>query len=289
MTWATLRARCEEVLAKAGRERPARLVLDWFDDVYGRASRRGAEEVPRANVLTVEAELARLAEGWPLQYVTGVAHFYGLELDVGEGVLIPRPETEELVRWILEAYPTQAPLRFADVCCGSGCIAVALARKRLAWRGVAVDVSEFALDYTRRNLRKHDLENHVAIERADVTAKWLLSGGPFDIIVSNPPYIPGSDWDRVDASVATHEPVLALRVEDADPLLFYRRIAEEAGPRMTDAGWLYFECNDRYTGAVAAMLRQKGWVGVEIFTDMQARQRHVRARFKITDGETAGA
>ena len=155
MTWAELLARCEAVLAQAGRERPARLVLDWFDDVYGRASRKGEEQVPHANVEQVEAQLADLLVGKPLQYVTGVAHFYGLELELGEGVLIPRPETEELVRWILESHSLTPALRFVDVCCGSGCIAVALARKRLTWIGEAVDLSGYALDYTRRNTRKH--------------------------------------------------------------------------------------------------------------------------------------
>ena len=288
MTWGELRAQCEEVLAKAGRERPARLVLDWFDDCYGRASRRSGEEVPRANLATVDQELDRLVEGWPLQYVTGVAHFYGYELEVGEGVLIPRPETEELVRWILEAHPTQAPLRFADVCCGSGCIAVALARKRLAWRGVAVDVSAYAVDYTRRNIEKLELEGHVEVVRANVLGAWSMPVGAYDLVVSNPPYIPGSDWDRVDASVAAYEPEIALRVDDGDPLRFYSRIAREAASGLAGGGWLYFECNDRHVGAVASMLREGGWENVEIFTDMQSRERHVRARSGTASEEPVG-
>ena len=279
MTWSELRARCEAVLAEAGRDRPARLVLDWFDDVYGRASRRGAEEVPRANLRTVDTELAQLVEGRPPQYVTGVAHFYGLELEVGEGVLIPRPETEELVRWILEAHPTQAPLRFADLCCGSGCIAVALARKRLAWRGVAVDVSPYALDYTRRNVAKHDLGGHVEVMHADVLAEGFALDGRFDLIAANPPYIPDADWERVAGDVAAYEPHLALRVTDEAPLLFYERIAAFAKTGLrSGGGWLYFECNDLSAGEVAAMLRAAQFTEVDVFTDMQGRQRHVRGR-----------
>ena len=278
MTWGELRAQCEGVLAKAGRERPARLVLDWFDDVYGRASRRSEEEVPRANLRTVDAELAQLVEGRPLQYVTGVAHFYGLELAVGEGVLIPRPETEELVRWILESHPSQPPLRFADLCCGSGCIAVALSRKRLTWRGLAVDISPYAVEACRRNVDQHELGGLVRTERADVLRSWTLPRQPYDLVVANPPYIPASDWHRVDPSVAAYEPVLALRVEDASPLLFYERIAALAGDALAEGGWLYFECNDRYADAVAALLRQRRWVSVETFIDMQGRVRHVRAQ-----------
>lgn len=279
MTWAQLRARCEEALARAGRERPARLVLDWFDDVYGRAARRGGEEVPRASAERVGRELAALVEGRPLQYVTGVAHFYGYELEVGEGVLIPRPETEELVRWVLEAHPTPAPLRFADLCTGSGCIAVALALRRLRWRGTAVDVSPYAIDYARRNVRKHDLGGHVEVVQADVLANgFSLEPERCDIILSNPPYIPASDWGRVGAAVARYEPPLALRVPDEAPLLFYERVAALAKAALLPGGWLYLECNDRYAAAVRQRLAQTGYGAVDILTDMQGRPRHVRGR-----------
>ena len=278
MTWAALRAHCEQVLAKAGRERPARLVLDWFDDVYGRASRRADEQVPSTNVTTVEMQLAELAEGKPLQYVTGVAHFYGYELEVGEGVLIPRPETEELVRWILETNAEDRVLSFVDVCCGSGCIAVALALKRLRWRGLAVDVSPYALDYTRRNIDKHDLSQHVSTQRADVLQAWSLPDEQYDLVVSNPPYIPATDWHRVGASVAAYEPVLALRVDEASPLAFYERIAAEASDALVAGGWLYFECNDLYVPEVRDLLSGTGWADVEHLVDMQGLARHVRAR-----------
>lgn len=279
MTWGELRAHCEEVLANAGRERPARVVLDWFDDGYGRASRMATELVPRINVIAVETQLAELLEGRPLQYVTGVSHFYGLELEVGEGVLIPRPETEELVRWILESHPLQPALHFADLCCGSGCIAVALARKRLTWTGEAVDVSGYALDFTRRNLAKHDVAGAVRVVRADVLEDGsVLQSGWYDIIVSNPPYIPDGDWGRVGEEVAAWEPEIALRVGDEEPLVFYDQIERLARAGLKAGGWLYFECNDRYAGKVAALLRERRWGEVEVLTDMQGRERHVRGR-----------
>lgn len=279
MTWAELRARSEHALTEVGQERPARLVLDWFDDVFGRASRRDAEEVPSACAAVAKTQLADLLAGKPLAYVTGVAHFYGYELEIGEGVLIPRPETEELVRWILESHGGHGSLRFADLCTGSGCIAVALTLKRLRWRGVAVDVSPYAIAVAERNVRKHDLSQHLTLLHSDVLVGLsALNGQTFDIIVSNPPYIPDSDWGRVGAEVRDHEPHLALRVSDEDPLVFYRKIAVAATTLLGAGGWLYFECNDRYVKQVVALLREWRWCEVEVLVDMQGHERHVRGR-----------
>ena len=178
MTWAELRKTCEDALAAQGHERPARLVLDWFDDVFGRASRRDAELVPQASAAFAKTQLTELLRGRPLAYVTGVAHFYGYELEIGEGVLIPRPETEELVRWILEAHANHTSLTFADLCTGSACIAVALALQRLRWRGTAIDISPFALDIARRNVAKHDLSGHLNVLKADVLAPKTCTTRP---------------------------------------------------------------------------------------------------------------
>lgn len=277
MTWGQLRDACEVALDEAGRERPARLVSDWFDDLYGRAARKLTEAVPTSNVIDVERDLARLTGGEPLAYVTGVAHFYGYELDVGPGVLIPRPETEELVRWILER-EGEGALRFADLCTGSGCIAVALALRRLRWRGYAVDVSPYACAAAEANVRKHDLDGHLTVQQADVLANATpLTHRGVELVVCNPPYIPASDWERVQPSVARYEPHLALRVSDADPLQYYRRLADLAIGHLPPGGRLYLECNDRYAHEVAELCDDYGLREVEVFTDMQGRPRHVRA------------
>ena len=279
MTWGQLRAYCERALAANGEERPARLVLDWFDDVFGRASRRSAEEVPSASAAVAKTQLDELLVGKPLAYVTGVAHFYGDELEVAEGVLIPRPETEELVRWVLEAHGTATSLDFLDLCTGSGCIAVALALRRLRWRGVAIDVSPFALEVTRRNIGKHDLADQLDVRQADILSMdWALPDAAFDLITSNPPYIPDADWGRVGAEVRDYEPHLALRVTDEDPLAFYRAITREAIDGLRHGGWLYFECNDRWAERVAELLRAASFTEVDTFVDMQGRLRHVRGR-----------
>jgi len=279
MTWSQLRMVCETALSDAGVENPARLTLDWFDDVFGLAARRGDELVPDLSLIQAASQMERLSNGEPLAYVTGLSHFYGYELEVGEGVLIPRPETEELVRWILEAFPKYGEVRFADLCTGSGCIAVALALQRLTWSGVAVDVSPHALAIAEANVKKHELGGLVEIRQAD-----MLDGSPFkedelfDLLVSNPPYIPDGDWDRVDKGVSDWEPHIALRVSDTDPLLFYRKLADTAKLHMKEGGWIYVECNDVYAQRVAELFKAEGLAEVEVFVDMQGKERHVRGQ-----------
>lgn len=287
MTWAELRRVCEQTLAEAGEERPARLVLDWFDDVFGRASRRDTEVIPAQSIGLALRQLEELSGGRPLAYVTGIAHFYGYEFEIAEGVLIPRPETEELVRWILEAFPQGSTVHFADLCTGSGCIAAALALQRLRWRGVALDISPYAIDITRRNVSKHALGDHIEVIKTDLLSrmsvelplpKLVLEAQSLDLMVSNPPYIPDADWHRVAASVASYEPRLALWVDDADPLMFYRRILGLGQEALRPGGWLYFECNDRFVREVVNLLLDAGLQSVEIFTDMQGKERHVRGQ-----------
>ncbi len=279
MTWRELRAASETALAAAGVERPARLVLDWFDDIFGRASRRADEAVPFLSEALARQQLEELITGRPLAYVTGFTHFYGYELEIGEGVLIPRPETEELVRWIEESHGLRPSLRFADLCTGSGCIAIALARRHPTWTGVAVDVSPHAVSIAERNTRKHNLASQVEVLQANLfTYQIATASNPVDLIVSNPPYIPESDWGRVAASVADYEPHLALRVSDAAPLNFYSRILEIAEDCLALGGWVYFECNDRFASDVEQLMVRKGYGAVKMLTDMQGCPRHVRGQ-----------
>jgi len=279
MIWSELRSNCENQLAVAGIENPARLTLDWFDDEFGLASRKGDEEVPNANLIQVDAQLQRLIAGEPLAYVTGLSHFYGYELSVGEGVLIPRPETEELVRWVLEAFPKYSSLRFADLCTGSGCIAVAITLQRLRWSGVAIDVSAHALAIAEANVQKHDLKDLLEIRQKNLLAGPVFEENEkFDLLVSNPPYIPDGDWSRVDKSVSNWEPHLALRVGNDNPLLFYQKLCATAKQHLNVNGWLYVECNDVYAQEVSELFIEQGLKMVEVFVDMQGKQRHVRGK-----------
>ena len=279
MTYAELAAALEFVLAEAGVERAGRLAEDYFADARIRPpDARPSDVADLEHVVRVEADADRLIAGEPLQYVTGVAHFFGHALSVGPAVLVPRPETEELVRWILEREPADR-LFFADLCTGSGCIAAALAYAREPWRGLAVDVSADAVGYATRNARSLAVGDYVRVEQHDVLRdeEYLGVGGEWDLLVSNPPYIPDEDWLRVDPAVAAYEPHLALRVSDEDPLIFYRRLAELAARHLVPGGRLYAECNDRYTARVGELFRERGMGEVDVLVDMQGRPRHVRA------------
>lgn len=280
MTYRELAEGMAAALREAGRESPERLVRDYLDDV---GVKRGGAAIGadplQLDAARVARDTERLCAGEPLQYVVGVAHFYGLRLAVGPGVLVPRPETEELVRWILERHDGRA-LHFADLCTGSGCIAVALAARRPSWSGVAVDVSARAISYAHVNLERAGVADRVDLLREDLLASpsAVASGPAVDLIVSNPPYIPEQDWHRVDRAVADYEPALALRVPQADPLVFYRVVVELAATRLRGGGWLYVESNDRYATAVADLFASAGLSEVQGLADMQGRPRHVRAR-----------
>lgn len=231
----------------------------------------------------------RVAEGEPVQYVMGMAEFCGMDLRVAPGVLIPRPETEELVEWATESLSAivvqeelrEGGARVLDVGTGSGCIAVALAKKIPHTEVEAWDVSEKALKIAEENAERQGV--NVRFERVDVLAKETLEHchgkrkGVYDLIISNPPYICEEEKREMEKNVLEHEPHLALFVPDDDPLLFYRRIGELGLKRLRDGGLLFFEINRRFGKEVAEMLREKGYRGVEVRKDMEGRDRMVKA------------
>ncbi len=250
----------------------SRLVLE---DLFG--WRRGT----RSRELTPDEELLawttvnRLKAGEPVQYVTGVADFYGLQFHVTPAVLIPRPETEELVEWMLEDHGKQTVKQVIDVGTGSGCIAVTLAHQRPSWQVTALDVSPAALEVTTGNAER--LATRLAeARRADFVAEGLKTEEKYDLIVSNPPYILPSERDRMSASTLTHEPGLALFVPEEDPLLFYRRLAEEALRHLNAGGRLYVETNEYNNEEVALLFKQAGF-DILRRKDLQQKWRMVRA------------
>lgn len=224
--------------------------------------------------------LASLKQHVPLQYITGKAHFMDLELEVGPGVLIPRPETEDLVRWILKSH--QVDLvggSLLDVGTGSGCIAVALAVRLPATRVHALDRSAEALAYARRNAAAQDV--NIQFTLADMQQAGPL-GGPFDLIVSNPPYVPESEAGAMRPNVREHEPAGALFAPDTDPLLFYRSLARLAGANLREGGWLYVEIHERFGAEVAALFAGEGMQEVQLKKDIFGKPRFVRARLATT-------
>jgi release factor glutamine methyltransferase len=229
------------------------------------------------NQKTVLAEwTARLLKGEPVQYVVGNTHFYGLVFATDARALIPRPETEELVHWMLETYPANTPLRVLDIGTGSGCIAVTLKKKRPEWELVAVDASAEALQLAEENAQR--LQCPVQFIRQDMLDEERWEGlGLFDVIVSNPPYIPQAERALMPEQVLAFEPEGALFVPDEDSLRFYRAIARLARQALRPGGRLFFEINEFRAAEVAALLREGGFQGVEIRKDMQGKYRMASA------------
>lgn len=219
----------------------------------------------------LENILARMRKNEPIQYIRGVADFYGLRFEVAPGVLIPRPETAELVELILEE--NQDAVAVLDVGTGSGCIAIALSRHLPKAKVTAWDVSDDALAIARRN--NELLGTSVVFERRDVLT--YEGEGTFDVIVSNPPYVTEAEKPGMDANVLDWEPELALFVPDDDPLRFYRRIALLGKTLLTPDGKIYFEINRAYGGATVRMLEEMGYRHIRVLKDLFGNDRIITA------------
>ena len=217
--------------------------------------------------------LARLLNFEPIQYIQGTARFLERSYHVAPGVLIPRPETEELVEVMLREIPSDA--RILDIGTGSGCIAISLSKAFPNAKVTAWDVSEDALCIARRN--NDDLQASVCFVKQDVLA-WRGDGGQcYDVIVSNPPYITESEKQEMERNVLDWEPFSALFVPNNDQLLFYRRIGELGRMMLVDGGRLYFEINRAYGEATAMMLCGQGYTGIRILKDISGNDRFVIA------------
>lgn len=221
----------------------------------------------------LEDILQRLSRFEPLQYIEGRTLFLGRELLVAPGVLIPRPETEELVELMLKEIPADA--RILDVGTGSGCIAISLAKELPDALVTAWDVSPEALSVARANARK--LQADVRFVECDVLACQVDEVGLYDVIVSNPPYVTEAEKADMEPNVLQWEPSLALFVPDDDPLRFYRRIAVLGRDMLADGGRLYFEINRAYGREMVEMLRTMGYVGVRVEKDLSQNDRFVIA------------
>ena len=222
----------------------------------------------------VEKCADELAAGRPVQYVIGRAEFCGEEFFVREGVLIPRPETEELVMWAMECAEGIARPNILDVCTGSGCIAIAL-KKRLHNASVtAIDLSDKALYIATENAQRLNADVKIIKDDA-LKGLQAVQGQTFDIIVSNPPYIPQSEMAAMHINVTEHEPHMALFVDDNDPLIFYREIARAAKKLLSKQGYLLFEIHETLANETAEMLSHEGFHNVEIRHDFRQKPRMI--------------
>ena len=271
------------------------IALLALEDITGmeKPALRMAKEQQLATVEEekVHAHLSRLLNHEPIQYIMQKAWFYGMELYVDKNVLIPRPETEELVDWIVKDLkasaldvfkkaPTDADvtgqLKILDIGTGSGCIALALKKAMPKAEVWGCDISEEALNVARRNGAALDIRvDFQGINFLEEAQQTFLP--TVDVIVSNPPYIPLQEKESMQANVVAHEPHTALFVPDEDALLFYRGIAQFAKKRLYQNGRIYLEIHENLGNAVVELFRKEGFENIERRKDMQGKERMVKA------------
>lgn len=257
----------------------ARQIAEMLIIAKGKISRNDLIIDPHKELIIEELDniIEELRSWRPVQYIIGFADFYDMELEVGEGVLIPRPETEELVEWIASESRPEATI--LDVGTGSGCIAIALNRAIKESRVCAIDISSKALDIARRNGAKYAPE--VQFVEGDALGEFdKLFGAKFDVVVSNPPYIPQSDISLMRANVTKYEPETALFVPDSDPLLFYRAIAQTSKRLLKKEGKLYFEIYESLAKEMIAMLEIEGYSDIILREDFRGKPRMICATLR---------
>ena len=220
--------------------------------------------------------LSKLKNEQPIQYVLGETTFMDLKIMVNESVLIPRPETEELVNWVLEDIENlDDNLKIIDIGTGSGCIAISLSKLKPNLKVTAMDISNSAIEVAEKNA----LKNNVDIEfiQADILKIPSLKEN-YDIIVSNPPYVREMEKDKMHNNVLKNEPYLALYVPNEDPLLFYRPLAKLAKNSLTPKGVLYMEINQYLGEEVKEVLEESGFAEIELRKDIFGNDRMIKAR-----------
>ncbi len=252
----------------------ARAITDYVLDVCFGLSKAdilcgAVEEMTAEKTAELNKIFGRLTEGEPVQYVLGRAEFSGRWFNVRPGVLIPRPETEELCAWITADSKASASPKVLDIGTGSGCIAITLQLDMPESKVTAWDISADALDVARENAQQLGANvNFVKLDALNAKPE-----GEWDVIVSNPPYICEKEKKDMAVNVLEHEPHTALFVPDAAPLLFYRAITRLAVQTLSKGGRLYFEINPIYADDTCRMMRAEGMTAVELRSDMYGKQR----------------
>ncbi|PIF62037.1 MULTISPECIES: peptide chain release factor N(5)-glutamine methyltransferase [unclassified Flavobacterium] len=237
-----------------------------------------------AEIVVWNSILEQLKLEIPVQYLLGKTSFYGLDFEVNENVLIPRPETEELVEWILsnnriiqKSNPETSGLKILDIGTGSGCIAISLAKNIPNAAVFAIDVSEKALATAKKNAEHNAVEvtfiNQNILETEDLRQQ-------FDIIVSNPPYVRNLEKEEIKKNVLDNEPHLALFVEDNDALIFYKKIAELAQKNLSENGQLYFEINQYLGKETVDLLEKMNFKNIELRKDIYGNDRMISCHCK---------
>ncbi|MDZ4748704.1 MAG: peptide chain release factor N(5)-glutamine methyltransferase [Saprospiraceae bacterium] len=260
-------------------DREATSLARWiWSDILALPLHADVELNPEKQQL-LSSTFERLLNGEPVQYIAGYAWFYGMSFRVNPQVLIPRPETEELVEWILADNRTSGKkeIQILDIGTGSGCIAIVL-KKRLGEQATvtAIDISEGALEVAQLNSRQ--LNSQIDFKLRDVLSFGLSGLGLFDIIVSNPPYISKEIAGQDIIHRLKYEPEVALYPPDHDPDLFYRLISEQAGDSLKPGGSCYLEINEFRTKEIVGYFNRKVWTKPEVRIDMQGMPRMLKTQ-----------
>lgn len=234
------------------------------------------KEVPlrNENLIELEQAIERLKKSEPIQYITGIAHFFGRDFMVRPGILIPRQETAELIPLIKRMINIRDPL-ILDIGSGSGCLSITLALEIPESRVYALDKFNAGVEMTRINSDR--LGAKVEVIHHDIFSKrWPLNA--FDLFVSNPPYVRESEKRQMSPNVVDYEPGEALYVPDEDPLIFYRRILEISDQALKPGGWIFFEINEGYGNEISSLLWGHGFKFVEIYRDLHGKHRFAVGR-----------
>lgn len=225
----------------------------------------------------IDKIVGRLKNHEPIQYILGETEFYGCPFYTAPGVLIPRPETEELVQWVIQENQLLSPT-IVDIGTGTGCIAIALRKNIQQSTVLACDISPVCLETARKNAARNSSE--ILLFEFDILNLLPETGFPeIDVIVSNPPYVRETEKLLMEKNVLEFEPELALFVSDENPLIFYERIADFAFQHLKNRGKLYFEINEAFGKECADMLQQKGFSDVLAKKDINGKDRMIRALF----------
>lgn len=266
----------EELISQYGAEEAAQMFNLTIQHVAG--LNRTQVMLQRDISITPELEstyisiLSALKKGQPLQHIFAEAWFYGLKFKVNSSVLIPRPETEELVQWILATAPSSTFTNLLDVGTGSGCIAITLKKYLGAVKADALDISSEALLLAKENALANDVDINFLL--GDIMGYEGIAS--YDLIVSNPPYITPKERFQMHDNVLDHEPGLALFVTEENPLIFYKTIADFAVRHLRAKGFLFFEINEHLAKEMIDMLQVKGFTDIELRKDMQGKDRMIK-------------
>ncbi len=284
MTWGELRdlfvQRLTAVMEPEDAQSVAyRLIEDWSGLKRMDVQIKFREVVDHVLEARFLAALPRLESHEPVQYVSGYAPFYGRDFQVAPGVLIPRPETEELVQWLLQTIKPAGEGTLLDLCTGSGCIPSTFSLERPRWEVQAVDLSECALEIARENSSSlgAKVDYHLGdVLSPDSTATWMNKS--YDVITCNPPYIPSQEKESLHPRVKLHEPAMALFVPDEDPLLFYKAVRELAVDILKPGGWLFLEIHSRFAESTLRLFQSPPFKTAEWREDLSGHERMIRVR-----------